>query len=372
MTPDPLMVPPCHAAAPVTVTVPGPVRMLRSNVKLALPNVTLRSGSGVVGLTTTPDNRTVTGVTLDDGTSVTADLVVDASGRAGRSIKWLADLGYEEPATSVVTIDMGYASRTFRRDSSDGRDPQLALVMAAPPTGRQGVVFPLEGDRWIVTLAGFHGDHPSRDPQEFLAFARTLPSQYVAHVIETCEPLTDIVTHRLPSNQRRHVERLRRVPGGLVLLGDAVCSFNPVYGQGMSTATLQAEALGQSLDSFPTLADRFVRSFYNRAAKAITPAWMLSTGADFALPQTTGPKAPGTDLINRYMVKVMKASQVSAEVSQRLLEVTCLLRPPQALLTPAMMVKVGRAVRRASVPVAVAPVAPVAPVEEPTELEPAA
>ncbi|MDQ4097097.1 MAG: hypothetical protein M3144_04425, partial [Actinomycetota bacterium] len=126
-----------------------------------------------------------------------------------------------------------------------------------------------------------------------------------------------------------------------------VCSFNPVYGQGMSSATLQAEALGKVLDEVPTLDDRFVRAFYRRSAKAIAPIWQMSTGADFALPQTTGPKAPGTDMINRYMAKVLRAAQSSEEVGRRFLEVTCLLRPPRDLLTPAMMAKVRRAARQA-------------------------
>ncbi len=215
-------------------------------------------------------------------------------------------------------------------------------------------------------LAGFHGDHPPRDAAGFLAFARSLPSPEVAELIERSEPLGGIVTHRLPSNQRRHVERLGRVPGGLVLLGDAVCSFNPVYGQGMSSATLQAEALGKTLDGVPTLDDRFVRSFYRRAAKAITPAWQMSTGADFAFPATTGPKAPGTDLINRYMAKVLKACQIDEEICLVFLEVSCLVRPIRDLMTPAMMLKVRRAARRAEA------ARPFAQTEEPPELVQAA
>ncbi len=312
---------------------------------LALPNVTLRSGSGATGVTATPDGRTVTGVTLDDGSTLAADLVVDASGRAGRSVPWLSALGYEEPPTSVVTIDMGYASRVYRRRPGQDHSWAAALVVAAPPSARQGVIFPLEGDRWMVTLAGFHGDHPPRDSAGFLAFARELPSPVVADLIEASEPMGEIVTHRLPSNQRRHVERLRKVPGGLVMLGDSVCSFNPVYGQGMSSATLQAEALGKALDDVSTLDERFVRKFYRRTAKAVTPAWQMSIGADFSLPETRGPKAPGTDAINRYMAKVLQASRVSEEVCLRLVEVTALLRPPLALMTPAMVVKVRRAAR---------------------------
>ena len=117
----------------------------------------------------------MTGVTLEDGSTLAADLVVDASGRAGRSVRWLAELGYEAPPTSVVTIDMGYASRVYRRRPGPGACLEAALVIAPPPSGRQGVIFPLEGDRWMVTLAGFHGDHPPRDPDGFLAFARVPP-----------------------------------------------------------------------------------------------------------------------------------------------------------------------------------------------------
>ena len=310
---------------------------------LALPNVTLRSGAAVTGLTT-DDRSTVTGVQLDDGTTLSADLVVDASGRTAASLRWLRELGFDAPPTSHITIDVAYASRVVRTRTVP--DWKLALVIAGPPTGRQGVVFPLEGDRWLVTLAGMHGERPPTDHAGFLAFARSLPSPEIADFLETAAPAGPVVTHRMHSNQRRHVERLRRVPGGLVLLGDAVCSFNPTYGQGMSTATLQAEALGRALDRVPTLDARFVRAYYRRAARAITPAWQITTGADFALPRTVGPKAPGTDLLNRYMPRVFRASQVDQAVALRVIEVTSLMRPPQSLLGPRMLAAVFRASRR--------------------------
>jgi 2-polyprenyl-6-methoxyphenol hydroxylase-like FAD-dependent oxidoreductase len=156
---------------------------------------------------------------------------------------------------------------------------------------------------------------------------------------------------------------MRRVPGVLVLLGDALCSFNPTYGQGMTTATLQAEALGRALDRVPTLDARFVKVYYKRDARAITPAWQLTTGADFALPATQGKRAPGTDLLNRYMPRVFRAAQVDEAVCRRVIEVTTLLRPPPALLTPAMVAKVFRASRKAPAP---------APAAVPTEREPVA
>ncbi len=311
---------------------------------LELPNVSLRHGSAA-GVTTTPDAADVTGVTLEDGTELAADLVVDATGRAARSVRWLSALGYEEAPTAEVKVDVGYASRILRRDPAQDPGWGFVLLIAGPPTGRQGVVVPLEGDRWLVTLAGSHGDHPPTDEDGFLAFARSLPSPEVADLLATGTPLSGIRTHRTHTSRRRHVEKLRRVPGGLVLLGDSLCSFNPTYGQGMSTAALQAEALGEVLDGMSTLDQRFVRRFYRRAAKAVTPAWQLNTGADFALPQTEGRRAPGTDLLNRYMPYVFRASQVSEEVCLRVIEVTTLLRPPRALVTPKMMATVFRAAR---------------------------
>jgi 2-polyprenyl-6-methoxyphenol hydroxylase-like FAD-dependent oxidoreductase len=314
---------------------------------LALPNVTLRAGAGAEGLTTTDDKATVTGVTLDDGTTLAADLVVDATGRRGRSLLWMRQLGYVPPATTEIDIDVAYASRLVR--PTEAVDWKLALVIAGPPTGRQGVAFPVDEEgRWIVTLTGMHGERPPSDDAGFVDFARSLPSPEIADLLETATPAGPIVTHRLRSNQRRHVERLRRVPGGLVMLGDAVCSFNPTYGQGMTTAALQAEALGQALDRTAGTDADLVKAFYKLAAKAITPAWQLTTGADFSLPATTGPKAPGTDVINRYMRHVFRASQVSEKVAMRVIEVTTLLRPPSGLLTPAMLLAVARASRKAT------------------------
>ena len=312
---------------------------------LALSNVTLRTGAGADGVTTTDDRSTVTGVTLDDGTTLAADLVVDATGRRGRSLLWMRQLGYVPPATTEIDVDVAYASRLVR--PTEPVDWKLAITLAGPPSGRWGVAFPVENG-WIVTLSGMHGERPPPDDAGFLAFARSLPSPEIADLLHTATPAGPIVTHRLRSNQRRHVERLRRVPGGLIMLGDAVCSFNPTYGQGMTTAALQAEALGQALDRTAGTDAAFVKAFYKLASKAIAPAWRLTTGADFALPATRGPKAPATDLVNRYMARVFRASQVSEKVAMRVIEVTTLLRPPSGLFTPAMLLAVARAPRTAT------------------------
>ena len=315
---------------------------------LALPNVSLRAGTSADGLVL--DGSTVTGVRVEGGQQLAATLVVDASGRGARSVKWLSELGYDVPETSSIRIDMGYATRLVRPDPRAPRVPACSIPDA--PSLRGGIAFPIEGGEWLVTLGWWHGDRAPSDDAGYLDFARGLSNPRIAQVLETAETVGDVMTHGMPASQRRHVERLRRVPGGLVLLGDAICSFNPIYGQGMTSAAFQAECLADALDRVDGTGSRFVRTYYKRASKAVDTPWQISAGGDFAFPQTTGPKAPGTDLMNVYLKKVFRASHTSPVVARRVLEVTALLAPPTVLLRPGMVAAVLSAGRR---PAAYAP-----------------
>jgi hypothetical protein len=243
---------------------------------------------------------------------------------------------------------MGYATRVVRPDVRTPRVPASSIPDA--PSLRGGIAFPIEGGDWLVTLGWWHGDRAPLDDAGYLDFARSLPNPRIAEILETAESVGDVMTHGMPASQRRHVERLRRVPGGLVLLGDAICSFNPVYGQGMTSAAFQAESLATSLDQVDGTGPRFVRTYYKRAGKAVSTPWQISAGGDFAFPQTTGPKAAGTDLMNRYLDKVFRASHTSQSVAQRVLEVTALLAPPTVLLGPRIMAEVLRAAWRSPAP----------------------
>jgi flavin-dependent dehydrogenase len=306
-----------------------------------LPNVALRHGhvdDVLAGRGARSAAVSVTGVRLAGDEQLHADLVVDASGRAARSLRWLERLGLGcvAPPLSAVHVDMGYATRILRRDPGDGRDWRVAIVIGDPPGGRVGVAFALEHDRWMVTLAGFHGDHPPTAASGWAEFAATLPDPVIAELIAEAEPLTAIVPHRMAASLRRHIERLhqRQVAGGLVLLGDAVASFNPVYGQGMSAATLQAEALGTALDRCDDLGARFVRTYNRLAGRAVAAPWRLAVTSDFALSQTTGARPWGSALTAPYLRRLVEAAQHDDLVAQRLTEVTNLLRSPAALLAP--------------------------------------
>ncbi|MEM9492493.1 MAG: FAD-dependent monooxygenase, partial [Myxococcota bacterium] len=295
----------------------------------ALDNVTIRERTKVAGLTHTDDRARITGVTLSDGTEIAADLVIDAAGRTGRSVTWLKQLDYEPPRVDNVVVKIGYATCLVDRTDSDPADWKFALVGSDPPK-RMGVAFPVEGDRWIVTLAGYHDDHASTKPDEFDAFARSLPVPAIADLLDQGGERTSVVTHKLPSSQWRRVEKLKRFPEGMIMLGDCILSLNPIYGQGMTSSILQADALRQTLEDKSGCADKaFIRTFYRRAAKPVGVLWQMATGGDFTVAGTTGPKPRGADLMNgliqRYMKRIALAGQVSDRVNVHVLKVVNLL-----------------------------------------------
>ena len=155
--------------------------------------------------------------------------------------------GYEPPACSTVAVDTRYVTRLYRRAPSANGDWKAAAVVSPPDEKRLVMVMPLEDDRWYVTFCGLNGEMAPTDDDGLLAYARSLPTPIVAELMASSEPLGPPVTHRFPANQRRHVERMRRFPLGWVLLGDAISSFDPVYGQGITSAAMQADALAGAL-----------------------------------------------------------------------------------------------------------------------------
>ncbi len=312
----------------------------------SLPNTTIRGGTEVTGVTHDARARRVTGITLADGSELHADLVVDATGRQARSLPWLETLGYAPPPASTVSVDTRYVTRCYRRTADPRRDWKAAAVIDEPSSRRLAMALPIEGDRWIVLFGGLNGEAPPVDEPDRIAYAASFPSRAIAEILETCEPLGDVATHRFPANQRRHVEKLRRFPLGWVLLGDAVCSFDPIYGQGMTSAAMQAEALATSLDRARAIDRRFARRYFKAASKVVAVPWSIAVGGDFAYAGTTGKKPPGTDLLNRYMERINVAAQHDDEVALRFNEVASLVRRPESLLTPRFFLRVRRAVSR--------------------------
>ena len=194
------------------------------------------------------------------------------------------------------------------RSADDFEGSFLVCATSPPRSFRVGAVLPVEGDQWMVTLAGVHGDVPGTTEEEFLAFARTLLSPAVAQLLARAGPVSSVASYRFPSSQRRHYEKLAELLPGFVALGDAACSFDPIYGQGMACAALQAAALGETVREVGLGSDELPRRFHRRAARIIDAPWAIAVGADFLHPKTVGPKARGTDQVNRYVLRVIKGT----------------------------------------------------------------
>jgi 2-polyprenyl-6-methoxyphenol hydroxylase-like FAD-dependent oxidoreductase len=278
-----------------------------------------------------------------------ADLIVDTMGRASRAPRWLEELGYEPPKETVVDAHQGYASRLYKIPEGFVADWTCTFVQAAPPTRKRGgLLFTVEGNRWLVTLVGGGRDYPPSDEQGFLEFAESLPVPVIADAIRTAEPLSPIRTHRATENRLRHFDKTKAVPENFLVLGDAACAFNPVYGQGMTIASLGALTLRQCLHeqarllpdgSFRGLSQRFQK----RLAKVNEAPWLMATGEDYRYPETDG-GSPGlmTRFMHAYMDRVVQLATKEVAVRSVLLDAFSMLVPPSALFRREVLFRVLR------------------------------
>ncbi len=323
---------------------------------LALPNVTLLDRYSVEQPLVNEDRTRIIGVRATrrvEGAAseeMLADLVVDASGRGAAAPKWLETLGYSRPQEESIKVNLGYATRIYRRKPGDAAGLDAIFVSPKPPQGkRAGLIFYMEDDRWIVTLVGSHGDHPSDDEEAFMEFARSLEAPDIYNVITRLEPLSDIMLHKFPASLRRRYEKLTRFPEGYLVLGDAVSSFNPVYGQGMTSASMQAKALHTLLAERSSLSGLW-QPYFARISKVLDIPWQLAAGADFAFEGTEGKKPPAADLINAYMTRVNLATHHDTVVYGAFLRVLNLMAPPTSLFHPKILWRVLTGSRRAGQP----------------------
>lgn len=265
-----------------------------------------------------------------------AALVVDASGRTSRTPDWLQRQGYPSPPVDEVHIDLAYSTVVLDRPADDHR---AFVVPPEPPHTRGFAMFPVEGDRWIATLGGMHGDHPPTDGDELISYSATVPGPDVERLLDTHPWLSDEVAHYpFPSNLRRRYWDLDRFPEGLVVVGDGIASFNPLYGQGMSVAALESLMLHDCLAT-DGLTDLALRLF-ERIEPVIDVAWTLAVGPDFRFPQTTGPRPRGTGIMSRYISRLQRKAQTDGSLRDAFTRVVMMENPPQSLLHPGVVWRV--------------------------------
>jgi 2-polyprenyl-6-methoxyphenol hydroxylase-like FAD-dependent oxidoreductase len=350
------------AQSTVGLTGLGPSRpYLESYVRgrvAKLPGVTLLGEHDVTGIEASADRTRVVGARVQSRTAgsveeiLAADLVVDATGRGSRSPRWLKELGYEPPAAEHLMVDLGYTSQHYRVRPG-ALDGDLAIIIG--PTAdrpRGGVVQAEEGDRAIVTLFGMLGDHPPTDTAGFLAFSETLPLPFVGEILRDGEPLDEPVLFRYPGSTRHRYDKLRRFPAGYLVIGDALCSFNPMYGQGMSVGAVEALKLRDELRSSAGAAPRSGGLDAVRFFRAVKPVidipWQIATGGDLALPGVEGERTVMTRFVNWYLNRLHAAAVTDTRLAVAFIRVANLLAPPPSLLRPDLAVRVLRGPRAVS------------------------
>lgn len=302
--------------------------------------ITFRSGHQFVNYIEDETATAVRGVTVttDDGdqTEIPAELVVDATGRTSRTPNWLENHGYETPPTDEIQIDVTYNTVAVERPPSERR---LVVVPPEPPRTRGGGALPIEDDRWLVTIQGMYGDDVLRTPDEFVSQAADLPVPAVQELLETHEWVSDDIHHYpFTSNVRRRYEDLNRFPDGLVVVGDAIASINPLYGQGMSIAALEALLLHHAIaaDESGNLALRF----FDRIEEVVDIAWMIAVGGDLNFPQAEGTKPRGASIFDWYVSRLLQKARSDGTLRDAYTRVMRMEKPPTSLFRPGVVRRV--------------------------------
>lgn len=313
----------------------------------------LRTGLRVTDYVLSEDSRRVVGVKVqaDDHeapTTLAADLVVDCTGRGSRLPALLQRWGYAAPRESAIKVRITYKSRRYRQRGPSPVPRQIYIHSPAAPHEKVGtMLMPIEGDDWMLTLAGWHGQDPLPDEGSLAARLAALPLPEPQALIASAEPLSEFAEYKFDHSLRRHYEELRRFPRGILALGDAVASVNPVYGQGMSLSCLQADAFDAVLAEGGDDGE-LARRFYARIAPTIDACWKAATVEDFRYRETLGDRPPLVGLLNAYLSTVHKASQSDPYVYSEFLQVAGLLKPADALLSAKVVTRsLGAALSRA-------------------------
>ncbi|RUT09647.1 hypothetical protein DSM106972_001420 [Dulcicalothrix desertica PCC 7102] len=317
-----------------------------------IPNLEFVTSTLFKGLLVNTENQ-VSGVKLHCKNSaldkeLTADLVVDASGRNSQLPKFLEEIGYQAPETTIINSFLGYSTCWYEVPDEFCASWKALLVAAKPPDSlRGGILYPVEANRWAITLAGMSKDYPPTDADSFLKFARSLRSPIIYDAIKNAKPISPVYGYRRTENCRRHYEKLSRLPDGIVAIGDAVCAFNPIYGQGMTTGAASALELSRCLKeqfkNSPCNVKGFTLKFQKQLAKILQTPWLMATGEDFRYETTEGGKADKiTQLMQMYIDKILELSVSDSDISKRFAEVAHMIKTPNSLFALPVLYKVLR------------------------------
>ena len=295
----------------------------------------------------TPNGDEVTGVRYENGDgaseTIAADLVVDASGRGALTLALLQSIGRPLPEETTIGIDLGYATCVFAIPDDASTDWKGVMTFGqAPQNSRGGLMLPLEGNRWMTTIGGRHGDGPPGDAEGFLTYAKALRTPTIYNAISRAKRLDGVARYGFPQSVRRHFERLDVFPRGLLPIGDAICRFNPVYGQGMSVAALEAclllrllERLGEDSNPIAGLGP----AFFAEVQTLIETPWSVAI-LDFVFPDTRGQRPADFETTLKFGIALTRLAAEDPAVHKLTIEVQHLLKPRSVYRDPTLVQRV--------------------------------
>lgn len=280
-----------------------------------------------------------------------AALLVDASGRGSRASTWLEEMGHSAPRETLVDSHLGYGSRWFEPCPDARRDWKMMVIMPRfPDNGRGGVILPVEGQQWIVFLGGLGNDHPPPSDGGYLDFARGLVDPRLHDAVRDARPLSPVYQYKQTANRLRHFELLQSWPDRFIVMGDAACTLNPYYAQGMTVCALEARALSELIRRQRDLSGLAWR-FQRKLADIVRTPWWMSTSIDLRWPTTVGGRATRLDrLTYAYLDRVLELAVRDSVTSREFMRVMHMLEPPGKLLAPMTLLRVARAVLGTTAP----------------------
>lgn len=320
--------------------------VLRRRVE-QLPGVRLQAPCRVTEILASADGAAVTGVRCEgaDGQAreLSADLVIDASGRGALTLALLQATGRAAPPETAIGVDIGYATATYDIPPDPRRAWKGVMTFPqAPQSSRGALMLPREGHRWVLGLGGRGADRPPGDDAGFLEFARHLRTPTIYNAIREARRVGEIVRYAFPRSVWRHFEQMPDFPLGLLPFGDAICVFNPVYGQGMSVAAQEALLLRRLLAqggaegaALATLAP----AFFAGLQPLLETPWAMAAIPDFIFPQTTGKRPPDLARTLKLGFAMLRLAARRPDVHKLVVEVQHLLKPRSAYRSPLLMAR---------------------------------
>lgn len=309
----------------------------------AIPNVKFAEQHEILGLRTTADRSRVTGVRVQrigaaEPEVLAADLVVDATGRGSRTPVWLDELGYGRVEEESKKVGLGYVTQHYRIT----KDPYFGDLsinpVASPEVPRGAICVRTDGNRVEMTTYGMLGDHPPTDQAGLFEWLKTLAVPDVYDVVHDAEPLDEPVAFRFPTTMRRRYERMSRLPEGLLVTGDAVCCFNPVYAQGMTVAALGALTLRSHLHT--GVAPQPRDYFRDLARDVIDPPWEMTNVVDLGFPGVVGNRTLKVRMGQAFLKRVQLAATRDGAVTSAYMRAAGMVDRPESMMRPGFVLRV--------------------------------